>query len=221
MRRKKVIYAQPCYGPLDPHIVKSGRDSIMAARDVEWIGDASPIRQGWVAARNAVAKAAVECDADAVAWHDDDVLLHPDTFARLLRYDEGMVTGVLFQKSKPFFPLLFNWGRDKDGFSPFESWPANVLLPVDGCGFGVCVTSTDLLRKIQALPNFETDGWFNQLPSPRGMYFSEDFSFCLRAKEAGVQIYCDTAVLASHQIGPAYATAENHGAAAESRKELI
>ena len=191
----------------------------MSARDVEWIGDASPIRQGWVAARNAVAKAAVESDADAVIWHDDDVLLHPQTFARLLRYDEEFVTGVLFQKFEPFYPLISRWGVNGDGFSPFEKWPENMLLPIDGCGFGVCMTTTNLLRKIQALPGFVADGWFNQLPGPRGVDFSEDFSFCIRAKEAGVQPYCDTAILAEHMIGPVYASVANHKASAESRKE--
>lgn len=217
--RKKVIYAQPCYGPIDPYIAKSGRQAIMQARDVEWIGDASAIRQGWVAARNEAAKAAVNSDADAIIWHDDDVLLHPETFARLLRYDADFVTGILFQKIEPFYPLISRWNEEKGGFSPFEAWPENTLLPVDGCGFGVCMTTTNLLRKIQALPDFPENGWFNQIPGPRGVDFSEDFSFCIRAKQAGVQPLCDTAILAQHQIGPIYSSIENHKSAAASRAE--
>ena len=186
------------------------------------MGDISSIRQGWVAGRNASAKAAVEAgDVDYICWVDDDVLLHPQTYARLLRYDEDFVTGILFQKFEPFYPLISRWNAEREGFSPFEKWPENTFLPVDGCGFGICVTSVKLLKKIQQLPGFEKDGWFNQIPGPRGVDFSEDFSFCIRAKQAGVQPYCDTAVLAQHLIGPTYSSIENHKASAASRaKEL-
>jgi hypothetical protein len=84
------------------------------------------------------------------------------------------------------------------------------------------VTSVKLLKKIQQLPDFEKDGWFNQIVSPREGFFSEDFSFCIRAKQAGVQPFADTAVLAQHLIGPTYSSIENHKAAAASRAaELV
>lgn len=218
--RKKIALAAPCYGPRDPLVDQSLRRAIMAAsKENEWVGDISSIRQGWVAGRNASAKAAVEAgdEIDYICWVDDDVLLHPQTYARLLRYDHDMVTGILFQKLTPFYPLISRWNEEKGGFSPFEAWPENVLLPIDGCGFGICVTSTNLLRKIQALPDFPKDGWFNQIPGPRGVDFSEDLSFCIRAKQAGVQPFCDTAVMAEHMIGPTFSSLKDHKAAAASR----
>jgi GT2 family glycosyltransferase len=191
-----------------------------AAKENEWMGDVSTIRRGWVDGRNASARDAVEAgNVDYVVWVDDDVnIIYPDALARLVRYNEDFVTGVLFQKLPPYYPLISMWNREKEGFSPFEAWPENTFLPVDGCGFGICVTSTALLRKIQALPSFEKDGWFNQIPGPRGVPFSEDFSFCLRAKEAGVQLYCDTAILLEHQIGPEFASVKNHKAAEAARR---
>lgn len=219
---RKIALAAPCYGPRDPQIDQSLRIAIMmTSKENEWTGDLSSIRQSWVAGRNASAKAAVEAgdDVDYVCWVDDDVLLPPQAFARLLRDGEDFVTGILFQKVSPFYPLISRWNVEKDGFNPLEKWPENTMLPIDGCGFGICVTSTNLLRKIQALPGFEKDGWFNQIMDPRGVAFSEDFSFCLRAKEAGVQPYCDTAVLADHLIGPSFATVENHKATVAARVE--
>ena len=216
---RKIALAAPCYGPRYPHVDQSLRRAIMAAaKENEWVGDLSSIRQGWVAGRNASAKAAVEAnDVDYICWVDDDVLLHPQSFARLLRDGEDFVTGILYQKFAPHYPLISRWNEEKQGFSPFEKWPENTLLPIDGCGFGICVTSTNMLRKIQELPDFEKDGWFNQIPGPRGVDFSEDLSFCIRAKKAGVRLWVDTGVVADHLIGPTFASVANHKAAAAER----
>jgi len=218
--RKKIALAAPCYGPRDPYVDQSLRRAIMAAaQENEWTGDLSSIRQGWVAGRNASAAAAVDAgdDVDYICWVDDDVLLPPQAFARLLRDNEDFVTGILFQKIAPFYPLISRWNEEKQGFSPFETWPENTFLPIGGCGFGICVTSTKLLRAIQELPDFEKDGWFNQIPGPRGVAYSEDLSFCIRAKRAGFTLWADTAVLAEHLIGPVYSSIENHKAAAAER----
>jgi hypothetical protein len=193
------------------------------AKENDWKGDVSSIRQSWVAGRNASAKAAVEAGdhVDAICWVDDDVLLtYPDTYARLLRNDVDFATGILYQKFPPHFPLISRWNEEKQGFSPFETWPENTLVPADGCGFGVCVTSTNLLRKIQLLPDFEPDGWFNQIPGPRGMDFSEDLSFCIRARKAGVRLWVDTAVTAEHLIGPRFAGVADHSKTKAERLEL-
>jgi GT2 family glycosyltransferase len=217
----RIALATPCYGARDPDIERNLRTAIMAtSKEHDWKGDISTIRQGWVPGRNASAKAAVEAgDVDYICWMDDDVLMPIQTFNRLLRSQEDFVTGILYQKYIPHYPLISRWDKEREGFAPFESWPENVLLPIDGCGFGVCVTSTKLLRKIQALPGFEKDGWFNQISNIRGGLFGEDFSFCLRAKQAGVQLWCDTAVVADHQIGPMYATVEHFKSAAPIRAE--
>lgn len=219
---RKIALAAPCYGPRDPLVDQSLRCAIMAAsKENEWTGDLSSIRQGWVAGRNASAKAAVEAgdDVDYICWVDDDVRLPPQAFARLLRDGEDFVTGILYQKFMPHYPLISRWGKSDDGFNPFETWPENKLVPADGCGFGICVTSTNMLRKIQEMPGFEKDGWFNQIVSPKGEEFSEDLSFCLRARGAGIQLWVDTAVVADHLIGPNFATVEHHKAAAPVRAE--
>lgn len=220
--RKRIVLAHPSYGHLCPYIEKNLRTNIMeASRENEWVGDVSTIRQGWVAGRNTVAREAAEAgDVDAVVWIDDDVLLPLGAISRLLRNDVDFITGLLFQKFPPYYPLISGWNEEKQGFSPFEKWPDNTLLPIGGCGFGIVVTSTDLLRKVLATRP-EGGGAFDQIPGPRGVDFSEDFSFCIRAKQVGVQLWCDTAVQASHQIGPSYATIENHRSAAASRLEEL
>ena len=217
---KKIALVHPCYGPLDPYINKVLRFVMMSASKVaEWVGDSSTIREGWVGARNrAVAGTLEDCpECDGIVWVDDDVLLPASAIARLVQYDKDFVTGVVFQKMGDFNPLVAKWVGN--GFSWWRSFPENVLAPADGCGFGICYTSTKMLRAIQQLPDFKKDGWFNQFPANHfgkqiedcaETAMSEDFSFCMRAKMAGFQLYADTGLLCSHQIGPRYATQETH-----------
>ena len=192
---------------------------MVVAREHDWVGDVSSIRQGWVPGRNASAAAAIERpgEVDAVVWVDDDVLLDPGHIARLLRYDEDFITGVLYQKLPPHYPLISRWNAAKGGgFSPFETWPPDTITPADGCGFGIVVTSTALLRKVLATRP-EGGGCFDQSRLPDGRELSEDLSFCKRAKEVGMQLWFDPLVTPGHQIGPTYATAENHRATAAER----
>ena len=212
---RRIVLSHPCYGPLDPEVNKALRVAMMsAARHAEWVGDVSTIREGWVGARNRAAKAALEDapDCGGIVWVDDDVLLPPTAITRMLSYEKDFVTGIVFQKFENVNPLVARWAGK--GFSWWLEFPENVLAPADGCGFGCCYTSTKMLRAITELPDFRKDGWFNQFPpnhfgkqagdSEQSM--SEDFSFCMRAKAAGFQLYADTGLLCSHMIGPKYST---------------
>lgn len=221
---KKLVLAYPCYGPYTPELDKMLRVATMHASStgaVQWLGDVSSIRQGWVAGRNSAAKAAVDSGAEGVYWQDDDVMLpSPEVIARLINYEQDFVTGIVFQKAPPYYPLvaIYDDGMDKGkGMRFLKKIPERVLLPIQGCGFGCVYTSTALLKKISELPDFKQDGWFNQIPSdgyshltqgsPEGRvqtsngFFSEDFSFCLRAMAAGVQLYADTAIMCGHLDG--------------------
>lgn len=225
----KIVLAHPCYGPLDPEINKALRVAIMSAAEVaEWVGDVSTIREGWVGARNRAVQAALEDapDCDGIVWVDDDVLLPPTAIKRMLSYGKDFVTGIVFQKFGDLNPLVARWCGN--GFGWWREFPENVLAPADGCGFGCCFTSTKMLRSITELPGFKPGGWFNQFPAN---YFgkqlendaetamSEDFSFCMRAKMAGYQLYADTGLLCSHMIGPKFSTKRTYDKYWSEKKE--
>jgi len=212
---KRIVLAHPSYGPLDSEVNKALRVAMMSAAQVsEWVGDVSTIREGWVGARNRAVKAALEDapDCDGIVWVDDDVLLPPTAIKRLVSYGKDFVTGIVFQKFGDLNPLVAIWKGS--GFAWWREFPENVLAPADGCGFGCCFTSTKMLRAIAELPDFKKDGWFNQFPANHfgkqdadpDMAMSEDFSFCMRAKQAGYQLYADTGLLCSHMIGPKFST---------------
>jgi hypothetical protein len=230
----KLVLAHPCYGPLDPHINKALRVAMMSAAQVaEWVGDVSTVREGWVGARNRAVKGALEDapDCDGIVWVDDDVLLPPTAIKRMVSYGKDFVTGIVFQKFGDLNPLVARWMGN--GFGWWREFPENVLAPADGCGFGCVFTSTKMLRDIAKLPEFKPDGWFNQFPANHfgkqleadaETAMSEDFSFCMRAKQAGYQLWADTGLLCSHMIGPKYSTKQTYdrywAAKGEEMKEM-
>lgn len=205
----RLIFACPSYGPLDPQAVVSQRCAIMHAAEHghQWIGDCSPDKLAWSVTRNKIVTHALETEADAICWADSDVILPPYAYTELLRRGDDFVTGIYVQRHTPHFPLIahFNPTGGKDGLGTFQwciQWPTNVIAPIDGCGFGVVVTSTKMLR---AMAEDDPGGerWF------RYEKFSEDFDFCLRAKRAGYQLFVHTGVLCGHLMDPVAATQDH------------
>ncbi|HYE89035.1 MAG TPA: hypothetical protein VEA16_21945 [Vicinamibacterales bacterium] len=197
----KLVFAVPSYGPMDPAAVISQRNAIMhaAANGVTWLGDASPDRMKFDAARNAVVKAVLDspdaAGADAIFWCDSDVVLPSHAITSLVAAGKDFVTGIYFQRRAPFWPLIAHFnpkaGPDKTGaFNWFTDWPTDVVAPIDGCGFGCVLTSTRMLRAMGSGP------WFTFEK------YSEDFDFCLRAARAGFQPYVHTGVLCGHLADP-------------------
>lgn len=206
----KLVWGCPTYGPLDPQAVISQRIALMhaAANGVQWVGDASPDRMAFAAARNAVAQAALTSEADAVFWCDSDVILPRDAVTRLVETGHDFITGIYFQRRTPHFPLIAHFNDDRQSFNWFTEWPENVVAPIDGCGFGCVLTSTPLLRKVGE----KVDTWFHYEK------FSEDFDFCLNAKSVGYQLYVHTGVLCGHLADPVPVTVDQFRAAFHSNE---
>jgi hypothetical protein len=205
----KLVWGCPTYGPLDPQAVISQRVALMhaAANGVTWIGDASPDRMPFAAARNAVVAEALKSDADAVFWCDSDVVLPRDVVTTLIHAHQDFVTGIYFQRRAPHFPLIAHFNEERETFNWFTDWPENVVAPIDGCGFGCVVTSTTLLKALDP-------PWFHYEK------FSEDFDFCRKAARAGFQLYVHTGVLCGHLPDPCPVTLQEFKAAwAKQQKE--
>jgi hypothetical protein len=189
----KLIWASPTYGPVEPEAQRSQRAAIMAAANngVTWVGDASPDKEKFDAARNHVVHDAFKLapEADGVFWCDSDIILPPNA-VRIAAYGHDFVTGMYFQKRQPYWPLVGRYLEDKGHFQWISHWQENVLTEVDGCGFGCVYTSMAMLRKIE-VPYFE----YNDK-------ISEDLYFCLKAKRAGYQLYVDTGILCGHLPPP-------------------
>lgn len=201
----KLVFASPTYGPVDPQAVRSQRSAIMhaAQNGVEWLGDASPDRVGWEGARTAVVDSVLRDaeSAEAIFWCDSDVILPPHAITSLVQAGTAFITGLYFQRKPPYTPqiYLFDERGGADGRGSFRGliqWPEHVVAPVDGCGFGCVLTTTAMLQAI---------------PAPRFAWgrFGEDFDFCLKARQAGFQLFVHTGVVCGHLADPVPVTVDD------------
>ena len=152
-------------------------------------------------ARNQLAKQAVTEGYDRVLWLDSDMDFQPDLLKQLSAdMDEGreFVTGLYFKRKAPVKPVIYKeLGFYKDenveGVTPvavpYEDYPKDSVFPIAACGFGGCLVSVDLIKRV---------GDKFGLPFSPVMGFGEDLSFCTRVSELGVEMYCDSMVKMGH-----------------------
>lgn len=151
-------------------------------------------------ARNQLTGVAIDGGFDRVLWLDSDMLLPPDLFRRLSEHlDQGreFVTGLYFTRKSPIRPVIYKdlYFKQTDPRWPtpvaesFEDYPRDELFRVKACGFGAVMTSTALLRRMYerfGMPFSPVSGW------------GEDLSFCLRAEDAGAELWCDSTIKLGH-----------------------
>ena len=149
-------------------------------------------------ARNTIARNAIEAGFDRVAWFDSDMNIPRDALIKLTAdMDQGleMVTGLYFTRKAPVKPVIYStlyWEKTEDvidaGAGNYFDYPEG-MIEIAGCGFGCCITSVDLLRRVweqQGTPFAEMQG------------FGEDLSFCERVIRIGGKMYADTTVKCGH-----------------------
>jgi len=205
----KLLFAKPTYGPVaDPTFDQNHRVAIMRAahNGVQWVGDASPDRMGWSAARNRVVETTLEADkqygVDGVFWVDSDVMIPVDTIHQLVGHGLDFVSGLYFQRNPPYWPLFAKFNKKKQSFEWGQIYPENVVAPCDGIGFGCVYTSVKLLRLVSRLPECKDVGPFGGDFGKRS--YGEDFTFCLRAQKVGIQPHIDTGIKCDHHVGPEF-----------------
>lgn len=190
---KTYMIASPSVGAVAPKAVAALRVAMMnmSNHGAKWAGDASSGRGSVLAARNMVLDAAFEAaeegPLEGVLWVDDDILMPPEALTMLACTGYDFTCGVYCQRAGDNFPLVGQY-LERDGVKGFRwavNLPENAVMKADGCGFGMVYTSWRMLKVLGK-------GAFDHLE------LSEDLSFCLRAKRAGFQLYCLTAVKCGH-----------------------
>lgn len=152
-------------------------------------------------ARNALAAQAVNEDADYILWLDSDMTFEPDMLERMLADDKEIVCGLFFRRRPPFSPCIYKTLRadreypERNVFEKQFAYPDEIFT-VEGCGMAAVLMSTDVLRKIAL--NEMRDGRKAIPPFVPLLGFGEDLSFCIRAREAGCEIWCDPQIKIGH-----------------------
>ena len=151
-------------------------------------------------ARNTLARKAMDEGYDRVLWLDSDMEFDSDLMKRLAAdMDEGIdfVAGLYFKRKAPVIPVIYKevgyYKGVDETVTPiavsFEDYPLDQIFEIAGAGFGGCMVSVDLIRKVT-----EKHG----LPFSPILGFGEDLSFCKRVEDVGGKMYCDSRVKLGH-----------------------
>ena len=148
--------------------------------------------------RNKLADMAVKDGYDRILWLDSDMHFSPNTMQRLdedLDAGRDFVTALAYTRKTPVKPCIYSGLIEKDGTTEavtYENVPKSGIFEIAACGFGCVMMNVDVFSKVgQYGPPFAPlPGW------------GEDLSFCVRAANAGITLWCDSGIRVGH-IGQA------------------
>ena len=140
--------------------------------------------------RNIIAKYAMENQFDYILWVDSDMIIPPDTLAKLLSHDKDIVAGVYALKllnNKDAVVKRFKQDEDEyENVTIKEIRETKDLMKVDGFGFGCVLTKVSMFEKI---------------PYPWFIYtqeMGEDIYFCRKAQNEGYELWLDPTIRCGH-----------------------
>ena len=149
-------------------------------------------------ARNQLTQYALEKGGyDFVLWLDSDMTFEPDLLERLMEDIDGKqaVTGLCFGRRPPFKPCIYKSIRvEKEGLGVMphaDNWydyPRDQLFEVEGFGFACVLMLMDMLdaMSVYGIPFFPVAG------------LGEDLSFCWRARQLDIRLWCDSRLKIGH-----------------------
>lgn len=162
--------------------------------------------------RNSLARQAIVEGFDRVLWLDSDMEFEPDLLERLTEDLEqnqvDMVCAFYTTRKGKIKPVIY----DKCGYNhregsaevipfanTFYDYPKDSVFEVEACGFGGVLMNVSLLKEIEQKYG---------LPFAPILGFGEDLSFCLRARDLGKKILCDSRIKMGHVGTHTYTEAE-------------
>lgn len=152
-------------------------------------------------ARNSLARKAVVEKFDRVLWLDSDMRFGPDLLSKLDADLEetgaDMVSAFYTTRKDKIKPVVYNMcgyrqisGNEVRPIAQtYYDYPKESLFEVEAVGFGGVLVKTSLLEEV---------GKKYGLPFAPILGFGEDLSFCMRVRELGKRIYCDSRVKMGH-----------------------
>lgn len=159
------------------------------------------------AAREEVAKWAIEHNARYLFFVDDDVLIPQNGLRRLVYLLDNnpewdVVSGIYVTKVNPDQlppdrpePLIFGGEVGRPG--AFWDWKLDEIFPIWGCGMGCCLIRVDAFSKIDP-PYFAFEDSVDGMDSHS---IGEDLYFCTKLHKAGGKLMADGGLLCGHIDG--------------------
>lgn len=144
-------------------------------------------------ARNRGVELALENGFKRLWFIDDDVIVPSDAYRKLAANNLDIVSGLYYRRNIPITPVAMK--ITPQGQQWITAWNGE-LFEADLVGAGCLLVNTDVFRKMPK-PWFEW--WSDRDDLPAGRRFSEDFSWCWKAKnQHGYKILVDSRVQCQH-----------------------
>ena len=142
-------------------------------------------------------------DYDYMLWIDSDVLFRFEDFQALLAHKVDLCAGLYLMADNARYAAvermdaaLFKERGEFEFLTPEALAGKRGLVPVDYCGFGFVLARRGVFERLEY-------PWFRpiyvELPGGISEFTSEDVGFCLKAKEAGIQMHVDPDVVVGHE----------------------
>lgn len=138
--------------------------------------------------REYIAKEFLKSDSEYLMFIDSDMTFHPQSIEFLVRHKKEFITAKAFKRVKPYQPCFYTKVEYENGVPHLET-PIKYgegLLRIEGAGLACALIHRSAFEKIQE-PYF--------FPYPN---VGEDLTFCLKLKEAGVEMFVDTTLQFGH-----------------------
>ena len=136
-------------------------------------------------------------DVTHVFLVDSDTIPPTDSLPRLLSHDKDVMAAVypMFHYPKALWSVMAydpDLPEDCDAeLIEYQDLPAD-LFRAQYFGGGAVLVRKEVFGKIEWPP-------FERTQDPRARYISEDFTFCLKARRAGLELWCDPIVRCMHR----------------------
>jgi hypothetical protein len=208
----KIGFLMPTYGDINPLVYRSHLVSLLCAERnnlrIQEIG--ITVKELIGSARNHLVRDFLKTDCTHALWFDADVIPMQWAVVAMMETmnneNAHIVTGIVHQKYPPYLPLIFlrnsktrkrkNKGKGLHSF--IIKWNEGSFFEVDAFGGGCMLMKREVLERIK-------DPWFEFTEKN-----SEDFNFCIKAKEGGLKLLCDSRVLCTHMGPPKLITTEDY-----------
>ena len=160
------------------------------------------------AARNIGLKDMIDNQFGYIFFWDSDTLPPEDIVPRLIETGRDLIGGLYTRRGPPFQIVAGNATYDKEGKNIGFNMPPYTqgeIVPVDVLGMGVTLISRRCVQAVMARhPRPFAWGWdLESVREESGALIprtSEDFVFCLRAKECAFQPWVHTGIQAQHEL---------------------
>jgi len=151
-------------------------------------------------ARNRMINKLLDVDniPDYFLFIDSDMILEPKLLDKLIEADKDVISGLYFQKHRPYFPLAMNIrhfknenGTDKSKYVWSTNFKVGEIQEIDACGAGALLIKSSVFEKVKS-------PWFKYVTDKNGCPVGEDIYFCKKLQNNGFKIWLHAGTIIDH-----------------------